>query len=427
MKTSKLPLFFACLLSFISATALLCSFFADDNATNAQAPSSSRSLSQSLLPRQRVEIPPTQKYAQQVPLPQRGVPIPEHPSTLPRPDESPLFVERYAELIPEERVSVQVYERCNKSVVNIDTRTTHNVWFVGEVDEPGAGSGVVLDKEGHIVTNSHVISQVDSVTVTLFTGESYPAEIVGEDPITDLAILKIKAPAEVLFPTAFADSSRLLVGQKIFAIGNPFGLERTLTSGLISSLNRSIPGRMQARSIKGVIQVDAAINPGNSGGALLDSHGRLIGINTAIASQSGGSHGVGFAIPSNSVARIVPQLIKNGKVIRGDIGILRIRQIETDSVRGLMVVAIESAGAAAKAGLQTPKKSKERRLLRGTFVVEQEVIDWEAADIILAVNGVPTKKADDFTAVVDEHQPGDRIVLDILRNGKRIQVPVVLK
>ncbi len=234
-------------------------------------------------------------------------------------------------------------------------------------------------------------------------------------------------PAETLFPTNFADSSKLLVGQKIFAIGNPFGLERTLTSGLISSLNRSFPGRFQARSIRGAIQIDAAINPGNSGGALLDSQGRLIGINTAIASQSGGSHGVGFAIPSNTVARIVPQLIKNGKVIRGEVGILRVRQIERDSIQGLMIIAIDADGAAAKAGLKTPKFVQKRKLLRGVIVVTQNDVDWDAADVILAVDGIQTKKADDFTAVVDEHKPGDRIVFDVLRDGKRIQVPVVLE
>ena len=425
MKKSRFTLFLACILGFAAGTSSLFLFFGEEKATNAQT-----------LPffqKQKVEAAPHGKYAQnaqpvatlvQRPAPDRNMPIPEHPSTLPKPDESPLFVERYAEFIPEERISIQVYERCNKSVVNIDTRTTHNTMFFGEVDEPGAGSGVIWDREGHIVTNSHVISQVDSVTVTLFTGESYPATVVGEDPITDLAVLKIKAPPEVLFPVAFADSARLLVGQKVFAIGNPFGLERTLTSGLISSLNRSIPGRYQARSIKGAIQIDAAINPGNSGGALLDSQGRLIGINTAIASQSGGSHGVGFAIPSNTVSRIVPQLIRSGKVIRGEVGILRVRQVE--SHKGLMVIAIDPKGAAAKAGLKTPKTTKQKELFRG-FVVERNAVDWAAADVIVGVDGVKTKKADDFTAVVDDHKPGDRLVLEVLRGGKIVQIPIVLE
>lgn len=414
MKTSTLTLIFACLLGFISALTGLFLVFSDDNATNAQT-----------LPffqRQKTEVVQNKANAQN-----KIVPIPENRSMLPKPDESPLFVERYAELIPEERVSVQIYERCNKSVVNIDTRTTYNVFLLGELDDPGAGSGVIFDKEGHILTNSHVVSKVDSVTVTLFNGESYPARLVGEDPITDLAVLKIEAPGEYLYPAKLGDSSKLLVGQKIFAIGNPFGLERTLTSGLISSLNRSIPSRVEARSIKGLIQIDAAINPGNSGGALLDTQGQMIGINTAIASQSGGSHGVGFAIPANTISRIVPQLIKNGKVIRGDIGIMKIREIERGSTRGLLVISMIPHGAAEKAGLRGPKVVKERALFRGAIVVERPKIDMGAADVIVGVNGTETKKADDFTAIIDDHKPGDRVTLNVLRDKQQIQIPVVLE
>ncbi|MGL4594437.1 MAG: S1C family serine protease [Thermoguttaceae bacterium] len=356
-----------------------------------------------------------------------SLPIPEMASTLPRPIESPLYIERYPELIPEERISVQIYEQCNRSVVNIDTRTTYNHIFFGEEDIPGAGSGVVLDRDGHILTNSHVINKVDAVTVTLASGESYPATIVGEDPITDLAVLQITAPADELFPVQLADSSRLLVGQKVFAIGNPFGLERTLTSGIISSLNRAIPGRFEARSIKGAIQIDAAINPGNSGGSLLDTQGKMIGLNTAIASKSGGSHGVGFAIPSNTISRIAPQLINSGKVIRGDVGIMRIREIERQSARGLLIISLVPKGAAEKAGLRGPRVVKERSLLRGTIVIEQPKIDLAAADVIIGVNGIETKKADDFTAIIDERKPGEQVVLDVLREGNRIKIPVILE
>ncbi|MDR2757194.1 MAG: trypsin-like peptidase domain-containing protein [Planctomycetaceae bacterium] len=420
MKKPAFILLFATVLGFIVTTVSLSLFFTEEKLTNAQP-----------LPffqRSKNDTDKTNKNtaANEPVTSERNLPIPEYPSTLPRPDESPLFVERYAELVPEERISIQVYERSNKSVVNIDTRTTH-VYFIGEIDEPGAGSGVVLDREGHILTNSHVVNKVDSVAVTFFNGESYPATIVGEDPITDLAVLKVHAPVKDLYPVTLADSSRLLVGQKIFAIGNPFGLERTLTSGLISSLNRSIPSRIEARSIKGLIQIDAAINPGNSGGALLDTQGRMIGINTAIASQSGGSHGVGFAIPANTVARIVPQLIKNGKVIRGETGIGLVRVIEQDSVHGLLVRSLVPGGAAAKAGLRGPKITK-LRVLQGPFAIEGgSKIDWSAADIITGINGVETKKVDDFTAVLDEHKPGDRIQLDVIRDGKRIQIPIILE
>ena len=369
-----------------------------------------------------------QRTSPMLPSGQRTLPIPAEASTLPVPNESPLFVERYAELTPEERISVQVYEQCNRSVVNIDTQTRLNHWLFGHFDDPGAGSGVVLDREGHILTNSHVISGVDNIMVTLFTGESYPVTIVGEDPITDLAVLKISAPTGDLLPAKLTDSSRLLVGQKIFAIGNPFGLERTLTSGLISSLDRTIPGRQgRARAIKGAIQIDAAINPGNSGGALLDTQGRMIGINTAIASKSGGSHGVGFAIPTNTISRIVPQLIKSGKVIRGDIGIAQTKDHERDGTKGVLVAVVTPKGAAEKAGLRGPRVVRERSLIRGAVVIQQPKVDLEAADLIVAANGVETKKTVDFTAIIDDHKPGDRVVLDVIRGGNRVQLPVVLE
>jgi len=354
--------------------------------------------------------------------------VPETSSTLPKPIESPLFVERYAELQPSERIAIQVYERCNKSVVNIDTQTTRTSIF-GQFDEPGAGSGIVLDKEGRILTNFHVVANVDAVTVTLFNGETYEAKPVGVDRHTDLAVIQIDAPKEFLFPITidnFGDSSKLLIGQQIFAIGNPFGLERTLTSGLISSLNRSIPSREPGRSIRGLIQTDAAINPGNSGGALLDSQGKLIGINTAIASTSGGSHGVGFAIPSRTILRIVPQLVKNGKVIRGETGIDRVREINRENIQGLLILELAENGPAKKAGLRGPQIVGVRRVFRGMEFTRPQH-DLSTADIITGVDGTPTKKAEDFTAIVDERKPSDRIVLDILREGKMIKVTLPLE
>jgi S1-C subfamily serine protease len=351
--------------------------------------------------------------------------VPETISTLPRSDDSPLFIERYAELHPSERVSVQVYERSNRSIVNIDTQRTHNIFFFGQFDEPGAGSGIVLDREGHILTNLHVIANVDAATVTLFNGETYEARLVGHDAITDLAIVHIQAPPEVLFPiNNFGDSSRLLVGQQVFAIGNPFGLERTMTGGLISSLNRAMPSQLEGRSIRGLIQIDAAINPGNSGGALLDTQGRLIGINTAIASRTGGSHGVGFAIPSNTILRVAPQLIRNGRVIRGETGIEKVREeVVRDipgggRIQGLLVLELIEGGPAESAGLRGPMVVRDRGIPRR---------DVSTADIITAVEGIPTRKAVDFTAVIDERLPDDRIVLDVFREGRMIQVPITLR
>ena len=349
--------------------------------------------------------------------------VPETASTLPQSDESSLFVERYSELQPNERISIQVYERCNRSVVNINTQTTYSILLFAQIDEPGAGSGIVLDKEGHILTNLHVIANVDAVKVTLFNGDSYEAKLVGTDIYTDLAVIKIKAPQEVLHPIVFGDSAKLLVGQQIFAIGNPFGLERTLSSGLISSLNRSMPSRVETRSIRGLIQTDAAINPGNSGGALLDTQGRLIGINTAIATRSGGSHGVGFAIPSRTILRIVPQLITNGKVIRGEIGIDTVRVVTRElpngnTMHGLLVTQLTEKGAAEKAGLRGPQ------ILRGIRGPQR---DMSTADIIVAVNGVPTKKVDDFTAIIDERSPKDRVILDVFREGNITKITITLE
>lgn len=349
--------------------------------------------------------------------------VPETTSTLPKPDESPLFVERYAELQPSERISIQVYERCNKSIVNIDTKKTYGIFLLGRIDEPGAGSGIVLDKEGHILTNHHVIANgesfVDTATVTLFNGESFDATLVGYDAITDLAVILIKAPPEMLFPITFGDSSKLLTGQQIFAIGNPFGLERTLTGGLISSLNRSMPSRFEGRSIRGLIQTDAAINPGNSGGALLDTQGRLVGINTAIASKSGGSHGVGFAIPSKTILRIVPQLLRNGKVIRGETGIEAVRELPNG--KGLLLLQLAETGPAAKAGLRGASL-----IIREQGMIRRDV-NVNTADIIVAADGTPTKTVDDFTAIIDERIPGDRIVLDVVKEGKIIKVPLMLE
>ncbi len=246
----------------------------------------------------------------------RGEPLPRAPIPLPPQPEEP-------QLTPEERVNVAVYEAVNRGVVNINTKSVRSETFsLFEVPSEGAGSGSVLDTQGHILTNFHVIEGAREVQVTLHDGQSYEARLVGKDASNDVAVLKIEAPAASLVPVQLGDSRNLKVGQRVFAIGNPFGLERTLTTGIISSLNRTLPARNH-RSIRSIIQIDAAINPGNSGGPLLDTHARLIGMNTAIASSTGQSAGVGFAIPASNIARVVPQLIEHGHVIRPDAGITR--------------------------------------------------------------------------------------------------------
>jgi S1-C subfamily serine protease len=337
---------------------------------------------------------------------------------------NPVLNARYASLLPDEKVSVLVYDRCNKSVVNINTLSVRRGEFFlmpVEMEAEEGGSGIVIDTAGHIITNYHVVENAEQVDVTLASGKTYSAKAVGLDPVTDIAVLKIDAPASELVPVAFGDSSQLLVGQNVYAIGNPFGLERTLTTGIISSLNRTINSKVPGRAIKQVIQTDAAINPGNSGGALLNTSGQLIGINTAIATSSGDSAGIGFAIPVNTVARIVPQLIADGKVIRPDIGIIQVQTTE----RGVLVALLDPDGPAAQAGIIGPSLVVERQWL-GTFYRERRYIKQVQSDMITAVNGQPVKTGEDFIGLVEENKPGSTVTLTIIRDNKTLEIPVVL-
>jgi len=323
------------------------------------------------------------------------------------------------DLTPEERVNIAVYEGVNRSVVNINTRSVRSdAFFIFDVQVPseGAGSGCVLDTKGHVLTNFHVVNDAHEIEVTLADGKSYAGRLVGKDESSDVAVLKVDAPVESLLPVTLGDSTRLRVGQKVFAIGNPFGLERTLTTGVVSSLNRTLPTRNQ-RTIKSIIQIDAAINPGNSGGPLLDSHGRLIGMNTAIASATGQSSGVGFAIPAANIARVVPQLIERGHVIRPDAGITRVLQTEN----GLLIATLAPGGPAERAGLLGFKIVKQRRR-QGPFSYDTQTIDRNAADLITAVDGEKVTSAGDFLSVVEAKQPGQDVTLTIVRGGRELKV-----
>ena len=320
-------------------------------------------------------------------------------------------------LTAEERVNVAVYETVNRSVVHITIRgTRESGLFALEVPTEGSGSGSVIDHQGHILTNNHVIEGARQVQVTLYDGKSYDARFVGADPVNDVAIIRIEALPEALHPVEFGDSRNLKVGMRVYAIGNPFGLERTLTTGVISSLNRTLQVH-ETRTIKSIIQIDAAINPGNSGGPLLDSHGRLIGINTAIASKTGQSAGVGFAVPISTVARIVPQLLDRGRVTRPEIGIAKVFETE----RGLLIYRLTPNGPAERAGLRGPQVVTRRR---GPFVVESE--DKSAADLIVGIDSEQVKTADDFLSYIEAKRPGDRVEVVILRGGKELRLPLVL-
>jgi S1-C subfamily serine protease len=322
---------------------------------------------------------------------------------------------------PEEQTNIAVYEAGNRSVVNINTKATVAAgFFLVEVPSEGAGSGIVLDGQGHVLTNYHVVEGAREIQVMLHDGSSHAARVVGIDPATDVAVIRIDAPAESLQAADFGTSHDLRVGQRVFAIGNPFGLERTLTTGIISSLNRSLPTKT-GRTIKAIIQTDAAINPGNSGGPLLDSRGRLIGMTTAIASRTGQSSGVGFAIPVGTLRRLVPQLISRGRVIRPDAGIARVFQSEA----GLMVAAVVPEGPADRAGIKGFRVVRERRR-QGPFVTEFERVDRTGADLIVAVDGQKVRTADDFLSAVESRNPGDKVLVRVSREGHELEVPLVL-
>ena len=357
----------------------------------------------------------------------------QNPNAIPRvtipPSGAPLSLPTqqggYDHFTTEEKVNIRVYENTNRSVVNINTKSVRANWFAESVSE-GEGSGSILSTEGFVLTNCHVIAEgssvADEIQVTLFNGKSYRADIVGVDPANDIAVLKIPSNPSELFPVVMGNSAELRVGQRIFAIGNPFGLERTLTVGIISSLNRTLPSREKIRTIKQVIQIDAAINPGNSGGPLMDSRGQMVGMNTAIASKTGQSAGVGFAIPSNTIARIVPQLIKHGKVIRPNIGIEKAFQTDI----GLMVAQLEDGGPAERAGLRGPQIVIQQKRI-GNLVGNVRTLDRSAADLIVSVDGTQIKNGDDFLTAIESKRPGDTVVLGIVREGRPIRVPIQLE
>lgn len=321
------------------------------------------------------------------------------------------------DLMPEERTNIAVYQRCNRSVVNISTSSRMDSFLTVSLKK-GTGSGSVLDQSGTILTNQHVIDGAKEITVSLSNSSSYSAVLIGEDPDTDIAILHIKAPAEQLEPIAWGDSQNLKVGQRIYAIGNPFGLERTMSAGMISSLNRQIPSR-EGRMMRSLIQVDMSLNQGNSGGPLLNTRGELIGMNAAIMSSDGDSAGVGFAIPSSTIQRVVSKLVKYGRVVRPTIGITRVYEKE----QGLLIVIVARGGPADVAGLKGFSLVTKPRV--GLHRPEPS-IDTSSADLIQAIDGTPVKTAEELLEILENKNPADMVVLDIIRHGKSMRVPLKL-
>ena len=333
-----------------------------------------------------------------------------------RGDAAPRAVAPRAALQADEWANIEVFKRVSPSVVHITTLATQRDLFSRSVQQVprGTGTGFVWDNAGHIVTNFHVIQDGSGARVTLADQSSWPATLVGAFADRDLAVLKINAPAAKLTPIPIGLSRDLQVGQKVYAIGNPFGLDQTLTVGIVSALNREIES-FNNRSIRGVIQTDAAINPGNSGGPLLDSAGRLIGVNTQIASPSGASAGIGFAIPVDEVNRIVPRLVRDGRITRPALGITAGNENLRRALRlpeGVALVQVTPGGPAARAGLQAFSRSRDGSISPG--------------DVITAINDEPITSLDDMLTLLEKRQPGDSVSLSLWREGRSRKQTVVL-
>ncbi|MEX2060611.1 MAG: trypsin-like peptidase domain-containing protein [Nitrosopumilaceae archaeon] len=305
---------------------------------------------------------------------------------------------------------VQIFERAETGVVRVNIQRSEEV-----VSTNGVGSGFVFDKNGHVITNAHVVENSDKVVVTFLDGRSYNAEVIGIDPSTDISVIRVDADSSLLKPLLIGDSSNLKVGMQVAAIGNPFGLSGSMTSGIVSALGRLLP-QESGFSIPDVIQTDAAINPGNSGGPLLNSRGEVVGINTAIQSATGEFTGVGFAIPSNTIAKIVPKLISDGIYHHPWVGIAG-RDINPDlakvlhltDARGFLIVNVVEGSPADKAGLKGSSETKE---IDG---IEYLI----GGDVVLSVDGNVVRKIDDILIHLQRYKSvGDEMVLEILRDGR---------
>lgn len=335
-----------------------------------------------------------------------------------RPDAEPRLVEARGDLAADEKATIELFETARHSVVFITTRAqvmdfwTRNVFSVPR----GTGSGFIWDDAGHVVTNFHVLEGSSEATVKLADGRSFRAALVGTSREHDIAVLRIGVGFQPPPPVPLGSSHDLRVGQKVFAIGNPFGLDWTLTTGVVSALDRTLAGE-GGPAIDHLIQTDAAINPGNSGGPLLDSAGRLIGVNTAIYSPSGASAGIGFAVPVDTVNRVVPEIIRTGKYVQPTLGIqvdtgLNQRLAELTGVEGVFVLGVTPGSAAETAGLEGVGFRRDGSIVPG--------------DIITAVDGKPVESVEELLAILDDHQAGDVVRLSVTRGDTEREVEVPL-
>jgi len=320
--------------------------------------------------------------------------------------------------VSDEQNSIEVYKSLSPGVAFITTSAQVENFYGEDETEKGNGSGSVIDASGHILTNYHVVEGATKLTVSFGGEKTYPAKVVGGDPDTDLAVIKIEPGADKLTVVPMGDSEQLEVGQKVLAIGNPFGLDRTLTTGVISGLQRPIRAR-NGRTIEGAIQTDASINPGNSGGPLLDKFGRMIGINSQILSPGGGSVGVGFAVPVNIAKRIVPQIIQYGEVRRPKLGAtlysveqLAERGISMPVGKGVLIRSVTAGGSASNAGLRGLTQDADGEVVLG--------------DIITSIDGTKVADSDDVYKVLDKKQIGDTVQVEIYRGNKAQTVTLKL-
>ena len=320
----------------------------------------------------------------------------------------------------EEQENIRIYEKSSRAVVNISNIAVNYDFFYRAIPaESGSGTGFIIGESGIIVTNYHVVENASKLVVTLSNNSQWPGKLIGADPNNDLAIVRIQAPVDSYDILEFSNSNDIVVGQKVLALGNPFGLRQTLTTGIISALGRTIAAK-NGRKIEGIIQTDAAINPGNSGGPLLDSEGKVIGINTAIIG-SAGSVGIGFAVPSNTALRILPDLLEYGYVRRPWLGIepiptVYLRRIGIDVPDGLLIASVVIGASADQAGLRGATR---------TVKVGRYKVPW-GGDIITHINGSPVFTMEDLAQQIETRKSGDEVTINYIRKKSLHSVTVKL-
>ena len=323
--------------------------------------------------------------------------------------------------------NINVYQKCAPGVVNINTQVAGVNWFLEPVvQDGGSGSGSIIDKRGYVLTNGHVVKGASKIYVSLSDGTQYEAKIIGQDRDSDLTVIKFDPPEGLVLQTiSFGDSTKLNVGQKVIAIGNPYGFNRTMTTGIVSALGRPVKNPNTQRIIRNMIQTDTAINPGNSGGPLLDTSGKMIGVNTMIYSSSGSSAGIGFSVPAETAIRVVSDLLQYGKVRRGQLDVTLVQLNNTianyanlDISSGLLVSRIQKGGNAEKAGI-----------IQGTQAVRygyNQNIIYLGGDIITNIDGINIASYTDYYSALESKKPGDTVTITVHRNGKDRKITVTL-